>query len=218
MGERKGDGMNVLTGSTRSRKMVSKLRARGWGRMFVLDKPTPYPGEPWGFDNGAYGHWRHGEVFDNHAYAQRLERAHGIGTPYMAVLPDIVGQGTISLGLSLDWLNKVPADWPWYLAVQDGMTFQSVISILDERIIGIFLGGTNSFKLQAQDWCDLAHRRGKRFHYARAGVPWKVEHALRCGADSLDSALPLWERNRWTEFEQICTGTHPQLLLYTEVS
>jgi hypothetical protein len=39
-----------------------------------------------------------------------------------------------------------------------------------------------------------------QLHYARAGTPAKVKHARDSGADSIDSAFPLWEQSRFEEF------------------
>jgi hypothetical protein len=36
----------VLLGETRSRRNIELLRSKGWGRMFVVNRPTPYEGEP----------------------------------------------------------------------------------------------------------------------------------------------------------------------------
>jgi hypothetical protein len=46
--------MIFITGDTRSRKMVALLQKHGMGRMVIDRAITPYPGEPWAFDNGAY--------------------------------------------------------------------------------------------------------------------------------------------------------------------
>ncbi len=69
--------------------------------------------------------------------------------------------------------RKLP-DWRWYLAVQDGMTTDDVRPYL-HLFQGIFLGGTDKFKLQALRWCDLAHAHQMPFHYARAGTLRKME-------------------------------------------
>jgi hypothetical protein len=185
---------------------VPRLERLGWGRMWVARgrNISTYPGEPWGFDNGAFRDWRDGVPFDESAYAGRLDRARGAGIPYLAILPDIVGGGAASLAMSVRWLVKESdADWPWYLAVQDGMEPDDVEPFVD-RLAGIFLGGTSRFKAQAGKWCEWAHEHGLRFHYGRAGTPLKVAHAMEIGADSLDSAFPLWTRERWQLFEEIC--------------
>ena len=165
------------------------------GRMVIDTAIKPYQGEPWGFDNGAFRDWLNGKEFDSSAFLLRLEMAKKIGTPYLAVTPDIVAGGDKSLYFSLDWLDKLQ-EWPWYLAVQDGMKLDQVSKIL-KPFAGIFLGGTDKFKATAWHWCKLAHMHGKKFHYARAGTPRKLIEAKKVGADSCDSAFPLWSMERF---------------------
>jgi hypothetical protein len=121
--------------------------------------------------------------------------------PILAVVPDIVAGGQRSLDFSLDWVMRLPNGWPWYLAVQDGMETHQVEDSL-HLFSGIFLGGTDRFKRTAYRWCNLAHAHQKRFHYGRAGTIAKLLHAKKIGADSLDSAFPLWTNQRLETFAQ----------------
>ena len=179
--------------------------------MWVDSKPTPYEGEPWGFDNGAFRDWKNGNVFDESAFMKRFERAYSVGVPYMAIVPDIVGEGKRSLEFSQQWRDRLP-DWRWYLSVQDGMEILDVASaVASGRYSGIFLGGTNGFKHTASKWSALAKRVGCSFHYGRAGTPKKVEHARSVGADSCDSAFPIWTKERWAWFKYCFHKGHPQM-------
>lgn len=184
--------------------MIELLIKYGWGRMFINKTPTPYPGEKWGFDNGAFICWQNDKPFDEVKYMKRLETAYKITEPYLAVVPDIVGEGKRSLDYSMEWIEKLPP-WPWYLAVQDGMTLNQVADII-HRFEGLFLGGTNAFKGTAYHWCKLAHEHGKKFHYGRAGTPRKIDHAMAVGADSADSAFPLWTYDRMGELVSHING------------
>jgi len=194
--------MIVLLGDTRQHELVRMLEERGWGRMWVDRRPEPYPGEPWGFDNGAFSDWTAGRPFDADAFERRLERARRTETaPYMAVLPDLVAGGLRSLDFSLSWRERIGEDeWPWYLAVQDGMHLRDVAPLLDGWFAGVFLGGTTRFKSTAPRWCALAHELGLRFHYARASTIPRVMDARAIKADSIDSSFPLWNRSRLDEF------------------
>lgn len=185
----------------------------------------PYDNEPWGWDNGAWKRHANGEPWDEHAFwaslmraqvwvrEKPLERCTSCRTPYIAVAPDILGGGRKSLDLSLWFINCVASrqieHWPWYLAVQDGMTTADVESRID-RFAGIFLGGTDKFKQSACDWSDMAHSHGKRFHYARASTLRKVRYARHANADSLDSAFPLWTNERFDTFIHWMDNTDPQ--------
>ncbi len=43
---------------------------------------------------------------------------------------------------------------------------------------------------------ELAHRYGLKAHYARCGTRRKIRRAVGIGADSGDSAFPLWIKDR----------------------
>jgi hypothetical protein len=180
---------------------VDRLQKLGWGRMFVVRKgvPSPYPNEKWGFDNGAYRDWVRGEPFNEKAYWKSLNKILKVGVPQMAVLPDIVAAGQQSLDFSYSWLDRLPHHFPWYLAVQDGM---KATDIDVTPLSGIFLGGTNRYKATAADWVKFAHENQLKFHYGRCGTRNKLAHALHIGADSLDSALPLFSRARFRTFKE----------------
>lgn len=212
--EGKGSGLKILIGEGPSRKIRTLAQRNGWGQMFVYKQPAPYEGEPWGFDNGAFLDWRNGKAFDELRYLKALERAVMAGTPYLAVCPDLVAQGQRSLDFSVDWMahRSIPQSWPWYLALQDGMTRESILPLLG-MFSGLFLGGTDNFKLRAESWCDFAHDHGKRFHYARAGTESKIKHAIRIGADSIDSAFPLWRFDRISRMEYLISDWQREYLI-----
>ncbi len=202
--------MVALTGDTRSSSIIRELQKHRIGRMFIKKTFRPYPSEPWGFDNGAFGDYLAGKEFDTRRYGEALykaiEMAERYHPPYMAVLPDIVGGGLRSLELSITTF-ELKLKWvrfPWYLAVQDGMeNYVKDIELILKAypdIVGIFLGGTDEFKKTAPLWSSLAHKYGRKFHYARAGSIRKIREAIRAGADSLDSALPLWTNQKLERF------------------
>lgn len=203
--------MIVMVGSTRSRKLVARIRELGWGRVFS-GRPSPYPGEPWALDNGAFAAWKSGKTFDAEAFARRAHEHAGL-RPVFGVLPDIVGAGAESLALSRVWLPRLPPSIPWYLAVQDGMTEAMVEPTLG-GVAGIFLGGTTPFKATAPRWSAFAHRLGRRFHYARVSTIRHLRVAYECGADSCDSSQPLWSRDEWAKFERGVFACERQGLLF----
>ena len=175
------------------------LEVLGWGRMWVNRPVNPYVGERWAFDNAAFIAWSNERAWDESAYLRRLDAAYAVGRPMFAVVPDKVACGLESLDFSIGWLDRLPADWPWYLAVQDGMTPQDVSPILD-RFDGLFLGGSDAFKSQAWLWCEFAHQHGKQFHYGRCGTLRKLDIASKLRADSIDSSFPLWTDRRFWLF------------------
>lgn len=200
-----------MTGSTRSRLLVARLADMGWGRMVTLDsRIAPYPEEPWGLDNGAYGAWRNGTEWPDEKWLKSLEWAKSQPvTPYLCVLPDRVADPT-SLSFSLAWQERLPRELPWYLAVQDGMEPSAVARVLP-TVTGLFLGGSNGFKSTARMWRELAHLHHRRFHYGRASTPRKIQHAIDVGADSADSAFMLWTKLRFNETVAFIQNGSPQL-------
>lgn len=192
--------MIVMVGSTRSTRLVARIRSLGWGRMFAQGRATPYDGEPWGLDNGAFAAWRSGVPFDAERFRRRVDQALTVSRPALGVLPDLVGEGVRSLAMSLEWLERLPAEIPWYLPVQDGMTAADVAPVLP-RLAGLFLGGTDAFKRTAREWCEFAHAHGRRFHFARVSTAARLRAARDMGADSCDSSQPLWSDDHWRRFE-----------------
>ena len=211
----------VMVGETRSKSNIATLQRLGWGRMFVASRPTSYPYEPWGFDNQAFIAWRNGTPWDECAYLKRVATACKIASdPYLAVCPDIVAAGLHSLDFSLKWrtgeLRSV--DFPWYLAVQDGMDVEDVKMHL-HLFAGIFLGGSDRFKATAYRWCQLAHNHQMKFHYGRASTPRKLVSAFKVGSDSCDSAFPLWTAERMGIFSARWQGLEEQTTMqFTEVN
>lgn len=171
-----------------------------------------YSGEPFGVDNGAFPAWQNDTPWPEKAFLKMIDRVMVLGRqPYLCVLPDIVGGGLKSRDMSMAWLEKLPTGLPWYFAVQDRMTFREVEHVFrDSRITGIFLGGTDAFKATARQWALDSKKFGKRFHYGRAGTMRKVVHAVHSGADSIDSAFPLWTNDRFDRFIEVVTKGHPQ--------
>jgi hypothetical protein len=184
--------------------------------MFASARPTPQPFEPWGFDNGAYAAWTKGQPFPAKKFHQRLEVALLVNSdPIVAVCPDIVAGGMKSLEFSLNWLRRLPHFWPWYLAVQDGMTTDEVLKVA-HLFAGIFLGGTLKFKVGAWKWSRLAHFCDKKFHYGRCSTLEKLEHAHAVEADSVDTTYPLWTYKRLERYEahDVAVRTGEQANLY----
>lgn len=187
-----------MVGETTGRNVLL-LKSLGWGRMWIArDRNIQvYPNEPWGFDNGAYRDYTAGRDFDADSFLSALERAMGAGIPRVAVTPDIVGGGLHSRDFSMEWRGRLPDEFPWYIAVQDGMTPDDIDL---SRFAGVFLGGTNAYKATAGEWCRFAHSQGKMFHYGRCGTIGKLEHAYEVKADSVDSTSMMWHRKDWEKY------------------
>lgn len=197
---------------TNGSAILPKLRELGWGRMFSQKPITPEMHEKWGLDNQGFLAWQETGfqrdltiddwciLWDADAYEKRLAEADAaLCDPFICVAPDIPGS-KFSLEWTQEWLSELPRDWPWYLAVQDGMKQDEVERVI-HNFAGLFLGGTDRFKQrEAWRWCVLARQHQKKFHYGRAGTPKKLQHAVNIEADSLDSSYPLWTKPRFADF------------------
>jgi len=202
--------MVLFTAEHGNREMSKKHAREGIGRCWTEMRPKPLSGEPWIFDNGAYLDWVRDKEFNDTAYWKRLWRAYAVGRPYFAVVPDIVAEGKKSLEYSMWWIERLPPSWSWYLAIQDDMDMAEVKAVI-KWYDGFFLGGSNDFKQEAGRWCDLAHSKGLKFHYARCGTRKRIAHAKRIGADSIDSAGCLQSPQRYQEVMDAFYETHEQL-------
>jgi len=211
--------MKIFTGGGSSKRTRKVLRENGIGEM--LTKPQKEVPALWAFDNGVFACWQQQKPFDTAKFLRWIEAAYrNYPRPYLAVLPDKVGEGMASFEFSFQWLKMLResgyGDWPWYLALQDGMESACVIAEMDD-LAGLFLGGTDDFKKQAGYWKKIAIHNGKPFHYARAGTLSKLAHAIMIGADSVDSTFPLWTKDRLFSFIQALSQQQfPQELLIFE--
>jgi hypothetical protein len=204
----------IFVGETRDKDYLFRMAQLGWGRVWTVGTPKQHrPDEPWILDNGAYSDFIRDKPFDEDRYMRRLDAAvreverGNLSKPYINVVPDKVGKGQHSLHFSLEWLERMPRDWPHYLVVQDGMYQEGDLKENLDLFDGIFLGGTDKFKPTACNWERLARRHGLPFHY---GTLRKVRAAFRSRATSLDSSFPLFKRSRFDDFVAYCTQKDPQ--------
>ena len=212
--------MKLLLGCTRSRKLLRRMRALGWGRIYTVCVPRvlAYPSEPWALDNGAFPAWKKGEPpWNVHQLAafylavsqvERRVRQRQLPWPLFVTLPDKVADPN-SLRFSIDWYNRFGRDFdrrmPWYLVLQDGMRERELGRLLTRTcgvIKGLFLGGSNDFKLTAPAWCRFAREHGVHFHFARVSTIKRLQQAYEMGADSADTSQPLWEMKAFDKYEQ----------------
>jgi hypothetical protein len=183
----------VLLGDTGKKEFVARMKEEGFGMMLTERIPSKlaYEGMPWAFDNMCFGAWRNNTEWDAGAWHIRALqlRTKGFPPPLFAVVPDLPARGIESLEFSTKHLDLVPHEFPKALALQDGMTYQSVVPYLEDYDY-LFIGGSDSFKLHAMDWTRFARDNGKKIHYARASTLEKLEWAIHCEVDSLDSTFP----------------------------
>lgn len=183
-------------GSTTCRPNIERLRAAGFGVVVTPRRPQQ-PELRYMLDNGAFYLWQEGKPFDERKFLDLLNKVRGFANkPDFGVCPDKVAAGWDSLEYSMAWRDRLPADWPWYLAVQDGMTPCGVLQVVD-RFAGLFVGGTSEWKLRSlPGWVHLARQERKQIHVGRVNSLSRAFYVTKvCGADSFDGTS--WQRT-WT--------------------
>ena len=195
----------VSKGSKKARELLEE----GWGVVLVpqlLYKFCPQTFPLYFVDNGAFTCWKNGQQFDSKGFLETLEKVAGYPVaPQFVVVPDLVAEGLKSLDYSLRWLERLKREFPdfrYALAVQDGMTEKEVEPVVSEFDY-LFVGGTLRWKVQTGKlWVNLARKHGKKCHVGRVGTVRRVRWAKAVGADSIDSALPLFSQEKWERFRR----------------
>lgn len=165
-------------------------------------------------DNGAFGAWTHGRDFDEGAFLFILTR---LTNPDFAVIPDIVAGGKKSLEYSIRWRTFLPDSFKWYLAVQDGMTPNSIPDFMLRRVAGLFVGGSMPWKLETMaQWIEFAHSKKLYCHVGRIGDLDKIKTCERAGADSVDSSNFARHKKNWRQLMDWLYGKN-EALLFAEV-
>lgn len=191
--------MRVYLGQTRSRAWITMLKSYGFGEC-VSRGEFPPRRTPWFMDNGAFGDWLAGRGFNVKAYERDLAKLIASNLrPDFLVVPDIVAGGHDSLRFSLSWVERLSSLAPLYFVVQDGMGEEIALDM--KPFAGLFVGGSLPWKLKTgAQWVQLAHELGLRCHIGRVGTERRVRWARRIGADSIDSALPLFSEGNFRRF------------------
>jgi NADPH:quinone reductase-like Zn-dependent oxidoreductase len=167
----------------------------GCGIQIGPNNPRNIEGHRYMLDNGAYPAWVRGETWNEAGFYALVARLEAGGyPPDLVVVPDIVGGGLASLERSLEHVARLPPAWPRYLAVQPGITPGDVAPLLS-RFDGLFIGGASAWRWRtAAAWIELAHAAGKPAHIGMVGTVRNYLRAAAMGADSVDGAGPM--RNR----------------------
>lgn len=201
--------MKVFVGQSRGANWIRRLEDLGFGEMV---QPSEFPPRrlPYAFDCERFGMWRRGEqgIPDHEAawaekYGCALESVWSYKHhPSIVVVPDFIADWGRSLPMSLAWLPRCKEIGPCYLSVQDGADLGEVGTMLKAReFAGVFVGGSLDWKVRTGGaWVALAHALGMKCHIGRVGTEKRVQWAIRIGADSIDSCLPLWGEGNLRRF------------------
>lgn len=169
---------------TGTRRNLEALRNAGWRLLVSAKGVLRDEGMPYALDNGAWTAFQRKEPFDVPAF-QRAVDMFGERADWV-VIPDIVAGGLASLDFSLSWIDRLGGCKRLLLAVQDGMTADSIRPFLSDRV-GIFIGGSTDWKLTtAIEWGQLAHEVGCYMHVGRVNTVRRIRLCAAAGADSFD--------------------------------
>jgi hypothetical protein len=212
--------MKAYVGQTRAAVLIDELAGAGIGECVCRGEFPPRRSFSWFYDNGAFSDFKAGRPFAVAKFWRELAlmvdvvELQGHTLPDFVVLPDLVAGGCASLTESASWLEVVRGyaarGVRFYVAVQDGMTAADVEGFLElagDLVSGLFVGGSLPWKLETgAAWVTLAHARGLLCHVGRVGTAARVQWALRIGADSIDSSLPLWSSAKLGIFLEALRG------------
>ncbi len=161
------------------------------------------PDMPWALDNGRFAVWSAGKEWDQNRFMDLIDKALTKNRPpEWVVVPDEVGNAEKTFDEWHEWypmLEQDPFDFKLALAVQDGMTPDSVKRFCTPRQPDvIFVGGTTRFKWRTlQSWCDAF----PRVHVGRVNTERQLWMVQRAGAESSDGTG--WFRGDPVNGEQV---------------
>lgn len=181
--------MLAYASRTGTRRNLAALRAAGWRLILSPAGVLRDEGFAYALDNGAWSAFTQKEPWNEAAFVGALAKF-GPGADWV-VAPDIVCGGAESLKLSVSWIARcLEHSKLVLLPVQDGMTAADVTGLLC-RHIGIFVGGSESWKEKTiDDWAHLARERGAYCHVGRVNSQRRLRLVQMAGADSFDGSGP----------------------------
>lgn len=191
-------GSMKLYTSTGTRKTINQCNDYNIGLLMVDVWRNPSDWPYFAIDNGCYAAYNRKEEWSPAPFLKILHRCKVENLiPEFIVLPDLVADPS-SMFFSRTWLNVLEymyPEFPRYLAVQNGMTPESLSVFPIEKIQGFFVGGTMDWKLENMKmWIDYAHELGKDCHVGRIGPVQRMMMCEIAGADSIDSTT--WVQRR----------------------
>ena len=203
--------MKSYVGQTRSAVLVRRLVEHGVGECTVRGELLSRKRDPWFYDNGAYRDFKAGVASDELRWPRdqrrmRIDIEYGVACPDFNVGVDVVADAEATFTQTRAHRDEMAG--PAYLAVQNGMTTESVERFFAESLgdygqtyEGVFVGGSLEWKLETSAaWVRYAHATGRRCHVGRVGPGARVTWARNIGADSIESCLPLMHEKHMVAF------------------
>jgi len=176
----------IVMPSNNSGIEIGYLAGKFDGRIGWLISPEGWRKPPawmsYALDNGAYGAWSNGRLWDSAAFLRLLEKSKVAHRPLWIVVPDVVADAEATLISWQEWAPQVRAarpNTPLAFAVQDGMTPHHVPG--DAEVI--FVGGTTEWKWRnLRTWTD----NFPHVHVGRVNSERLLWMAHEAGAQSCD--------------------------------
>jgi len=156
------------------------------GRIGLLIGPGGWRdprGLPFALDNGRFAVWAKGTQWDPDQFLAMIANAAKCeSAPRWIVVPDVVADAVATFELWREWEPQLRGiGWPLALAVQDGMSPETVRRYSNPDVI--FVGGSNAWKRNTLwAWC----QEFARVHVGRVNTRKWLWNAHSCGAESCD--------------------------------
>lgn len=172
--------------NTGTKRNLQQFRNFGWRILLTPKNPVPRDGLRFAIDNGAWSCYQQKLPFDSDGFISLVE-AFGSAADFV-VVPDLVGEGLLSLDFSLSWMDKLKGTRLLLLPLQNGMKADDIGPVLLRYPgLGLFLGGDTEWKLATmQGWGMVAHAFGRYYHVGRVNSRKRIRMCQHAGADSVD--------------------------------
>lgn len=209
MGARSVGGVDKVIVMPANNSQAKTLERKHPGRMGMMFSPAGRGnpgGLPYVLDNGAYTAFVKGLPFDHDAFRELIGWACLLpAKPLWIVVPDCVGDAVATFENWNHWEPQLRnSGWPLALAVQDGMSPQTVRRYANPDVV--FVGGTTRWKWQTVwNWC----HEFPRVHVGRVNVERRLWQCDKAGAESVDGTG--WFRGNGVHADGSAKTRHPQL-------
>jgi hypothetical protein len=173
----------IFTGTSWGKESIRKCKEYGVGMVSTPKDPI----QPDKIDNDIPVIWDNGAFHGGfNAYVWKITTEKIKRDIFFAVVPDVVGKANESLELSSYWIDEIP--FKKYLALQDGMDFEMVYSLLS-RCDGAFLGGSVDWKWDTMPyWRVKTKEIGLPLHAGRCNGLLQWDRAAFLGLNSCDGS------------------------------
>lgn len=142
-------------------------------------------------DNAAYPAFSRHELLNLDLYREFLRKATGRGSPYFAVIPDIVCGGMASFNFSAENIDLIPKGINRYFVVNPAITEHDLIPYFDE-IEGQFISLAAFRRVwDIRRYVVMAHNHDLKAHIGKVGTGKAYTLSATVGADSCDGSTPM---------------------------